>query len=209
MLFKILRLFGLDVPAQIEAVKARFEEGVEQATDHVKLVAQEAAIIAAFSLVATVTAAVAVGIGLMAIYRLIAQDYGPYLGFATDGALLLVMSGICAAAAVMKTHALAGPRTKSPALAARKSAPIDPAPLKIASHNDTSSATSSARSVVPVPSTSSANASATDLAEPLSTILSTYLKSRIKGNPIAEGLMGNLGPTTASTAMKRLSGPPT
>ena len=60
MLFKILRLFGLDVPAKIEAVKAGFEEGVEQATDHVKQVAQEAAIIAAFSLVATVAAALAV-----------------------------------------------------------------------------------------------------------------------------------------------------
>jgi len=53
MLFKILKLFGLDVPARIEAVKASLERRVEQATDHVKQVAQEAVVIAALSAVAT------------------------------------------------------------------------------------------------------------------------------------------------------------
>jgi hypothetical protein len=56
MLFKILKLFGLDVPAKMEAVKASLELRVEQATDHVKQVAREAAVIAALSAVATVTA---------------------------------------------------------------------------------------------------------------------------------------------------------
>ena len=40
MLFNILKLFGLDIPAKIEAVKASLELRVEQATDHVKQVAQ-------------------------------------------------------------------------------------------------------------------------------------------------------------------------
>ena len=62
MLFKILKLFGLDIPAKIEAAKAELERRVEQATDHVKQVAQEAAVIAAFSAVASVTAAMAVGV---------------------------------------------------------------------------------------------------------------------------------------------------
>jgi hypothetical protein len=43
ILFKILKLFGLDV----EAVKASLELRVEQAIDHVKQVAGKAAVIAA------------------------------------------------------------------------------------------------------------------------------------------------------------------
>jgi hypothetical protein len=201
MLFKILRLFGLDVPAKIEAVKAGFEEGVEQATDHVKQVAQEAAIIAAFSLVATLTAALAVGLGLMAIYRWIAQDYGPYVGFATDGGLLVVMAGICATVAVIKTNALAGHRAKSsPVRAAARPAVTEPAPPIIDPPEEALSHGSSSRAVVSVAPTPTA----TDLVEPLSAIVSTYLKSRTKGNPIVEGLIGNLGATTHSTANEAL-----
>jgi predicted transcriptional regulator len=196
MLFKILRLFGLDVPAKIEAVKAGFEEGVEQATDHVKQVAQEAAIIAAFSLVATVTASLAVGVGLMAIYRWLAQDYGPYVGFATDGGLLLAMAGVCATAAAIKVNALAGHRAKSPVRVAETPAVIEPEPRGLASPDELPFNASSSSSMVSAAPT----ATATDLMEPLSAIVSTYLKSRSNGNPIVDGLIGNLGATTHSTA---------
>jgi hypothetical protein len=63
MLLKVLKLLGLDIPAKIEEVRADLELRVEQATDHVKQVAQEAAVIAAFSAVASVTAAMAIGVG--------------------------------------------------------------------------------------------------------------------------------------------------
>lgn len=198
MLFKILRLFGLDVPAKIEAVKAGFEEGVEQATDHVKQVAQEAAIIAAFSLVATVAAALAVGVGLMAIYRWLAQDYGPYVGFATDGGLLLAMAGVFATAAAIKVNALVGHRAKSPVRVAETPAVIEPAPRAIASPDEASFNTSSTGPMVSVAPT--ATATATDLVEPLSAIVSTYLKARSKGNPIVDGLIGHLSTTTHGTA---------
>jgi hypothetical protein len=42
MLFDIVKLFELDIAAKIEAVKASFELPVEQATDHVKQVSQQA-----------------------------------------------------------------------------------------------------------------------------------------------------------------------
>jgi hypothetical protein len=196
MLFKFLRLFGLDVPAKIEAVKAGFEEGVEQATDHVKQVAQEAAMIAAFSLVATVTAALAVGVGLMAIYRWLAQDYGPYVGFATDGGLLVVMAGVFATAAAIKVNALVGPRAKSPVRTAETPAVIEPPPQEIASPDEVPISASSTGSMVSVAPT----ATATDLVEPLSAIVSTYLKSRSQGNPIVDGLIGNLDTTAHGTA---------
>jgi hypothetical protein len=62
MLFNILKLFGLDIAAKIEAVKASFELRVEQATDHVKQVAQQAAIIGVLPAFATITATMAAGI---------------------------------------------------------------------------------------------------------------------------------------------------
>jgi hypothetical protein len=65
ILFKILKLFGLDV----EAVKASLELRVEQAIDHVKQVAGKAAVIAALCAIATITAAMAVSVGLIALYR--------------------------------------------------------------------------------------------------------------------------------------------
>jgi hypothetical protein len=94
MLFKILKLFGLDVPAKIEAVKADLERRVEQATDHVKRVAQEAAIIAAFSAVASITAAMAVAGGIIALYRWTAEAYGAYAGLAVVGTILVVATVI-------------------------------------------------------------------------------------------------------------------
>jgi hypothetical protein len=39
MLFKILKVFGLDVPAKIEAAKSSLELRVERATDRIKEVA--------------------------------------------------------------------------------------------------------------------------------------------------------------------------
>jgi hypothetical protein len=64
MPFKILKLFGLDVPAKIEAVEASLELHLDQATHHVKEVAQEAAAVAALSAIAVITSAMAVGVGL-------------------------------------------------------------------------------------------------------------------------------------------------
>jgi hypothetical protein len=55
MLFKILKVFGLDVPAKIEAAKSSLELRVERATDRIKEVAEEAVVIAVLSALAIVT----------------------------------------------------------------------------------------------------------------------------------------------------------
>jgi len=102
MLFKILKLFGLDVPAKIEAVKASLERRIEQAMDHVNQVAQEAAVIAALSAVAIVTAFMAVGVGLVALYFWTADAYGMYAGLGVVGAILVVVTVALAVAAANK-----------------------------------------------------------------------------------------------------------
>jgi hypothetical protein len=52
MLFKILKLFGLDVPAKVAAAKSMIEQRVEEVTDYAKQVTQTTAVIAALSAVA-------------------------------------------------------------------------------------------------------------------------------------------------------------
>jgi hypothetical protein len=72
MLFNILKLFGLDVPAKLEAAKTKLELRVERATGQIRQVAQEAAVIAVLSALATIICAAAFGVGLIALYRVAA-----------------------------------------------------------------------------------------------------------------------------------------
>jgi hypothetical protein len=183
MLFNLLRLFGLDVPAKIEAAKADLELRVEQATDYVKQVAREAAMIAAFYLVATIAAASAAGIGLMAIYRWMTDDYGPYIGLATDGALLLAFAAVCAGLALIKSHSMVGIGSKPRVRLVGQSTAI----------------AAPSQSVTAAPT-----ATVADLAEPLSAILSTHLTSAGTGNPMVNELLGQLGTTARSTADEAL-----
>ena len=45
MLFEILKALGLDIPAKIDALKANFDQRVEQTTAQVSKVAQQAAVL--------------------------------------------------------------------------------------------------------------------------------------------------------------------
>ena len=94
MLFKILKLFGLDVPAKVAEAKSVIEQRVEEVADYAKLVTQTAAVIAALSAVAAILAAMAVGVGLFALYRVIAETYGVNVG-------LGVVAGVLIAAALV------------------------------------------------------------------------------------------------------------
>ena len=62
------------------------------AIDHVKQVAEEAAVIAALSAIAAVTAAMALGVGLIALYRWTADAYGVYAGLGAVGAILVAVT---------------------------------------------------------------------------------------------------------------------
>jgi hypothetical protein len=66
MLFNILKLFGLDVPAKIEAAKASLELRLQHAADHVRQEARHAGVIAVLSAFAAVAGAMAFGVGLVA-----------------------------------------------------------------------------------------------------------------------------------------------
>jgi hypothetical protein len=205
-LFRILKLFGLDVPAKIEAVTASLELRVEQATDHVKQVAQEAAGIAALSAIAIATAAMAVGVGLIAVYRWTADAYGAYAGLGAVGAILVVVTVIFATAAMIKGKSLAANRTILPRYAAQT------AGVTSDSGAGMSASAADARATEPhsgnyswatqagVTTSAAPTASASDPVEPLAFFLSKFMKYPRIGNPAVDELIGNLRVTAHGTA---------
>ena len=120
MLFKILKLFGLDVPAKIAATRTEFEHRVEEAADYAKRVTMAAAIVAAFSAVAAFLFFVAAGLGLFALYRVVAEHYGVYAGLGTVAGLLIGAASVLLLAANTRAQTLSNLRivrqSSSPAL---------------------------------------------------------------------------------------------
>jgi hypothetical protein len=195
MLLKILKLFGLDVPAKIEAAKASFERRVEQATDHVKQVAQEAAVIAAFSAVAAVTATMAFGVGLIALYRWTADAYGAYAGLGVVGAILVVVTVIFAMAATTRSkslasHAIRLPRSAASTAGATAAPEISTSPAEAPAY-----AWETPAAATPV----SPPVAASDLVEPLALLLSKVVKYPSVGNAVVDELLGNLRATAHGT----------
>jgi ABC-type multidrug transport system fused ATPase/permease subunit len=201
MLFKILKLFGFDVPVQLEALRASFELRVEQATQNVRQVAEKAAIIAVFAALAAICAAMAFAVGLIAIYVWTAAAYGVYAGLGVVGALLLTLAVIFAIATSIQSKFL----TANRATASRY--PTDTAipELDVASSASAAGATHVYESVPAAPIVPTARiASASDLVEPLSSMLSKFVRYPRTGYPIIDELVGNLQVSARGTADEAL-----
>ena len=89
MLFKLLKLFGLDVPAKVAAAKLVIEQRAEEVAQYVGQTVQTSAVIAALSALAGVLGAMAVGVGLYALYLVDADAYGVYAGLGVVGGVLV------------------------------------------------------------------------------------------------------------------------
>jgi hypothetical protein len=76
MLFKVLKLFGLDIPATAAAAKSAIEQRAEEVADYAKQTTQTAALIVALCAVAGISGALALGVGLLALYRVVAESMG-------------------------------------------------------------------------------------------------------------------------------------
>jgi hypothetical protein len=183
MLFKILKLFGLDVPAQIEAVKANLEHRLELATHHVSQVAQRAAIVAALATFALIAGLMAVAVGLIALYVGVANQYGVYAGLGAVGGLLVVASAMLIAVAIVEGKSIMPERIEQPDTAA-------PATNAVADATDPW-ANPAAMPVMPAPPVAPVN-SAADLVEPLALFLSRFVKYPTLDNPVMDELIGNL-----------------
>jgi hypothetical protein len=198
MLFNILKRFGLDIPAKIEAVKASFELRVEQATDHVKQVAREAAIIGTLSALAAMTAAMAAGVGLIALYRWTTDAYGPYAALGVVGVILVTATVTLATAAAIKAKSPA-PNGIRPARYAAGAVGVAAAP-GVGTSADAAPSDAWASETPTTPSRATPIASANDLAEPLAFLLSKVAKYPSVGNPLVDELILNLRTTAHGTA---------
>ena len=194
MLFKILKLFGLDVPAKFEAAKAGLELRIERTTGQIKEVAQEAAVIAVLSALAAIFCAMAFGVGLIVLYRLTADAYGDYAGLGVVGGILLAVTAILAAVAVVKARSI-GPmhRVGKAAEVLDSTAPRVSTADVDAQRPSGYSRTAAAPEIIPA-------ASASDLIEPLAFFLTRYVKFPTLGNPAVDELVGNLRVTAHGSA---------
>jgi hypothetical protein len=214
ILFKILKLFGLDVPAKIEALKTALALRAEEASERARVIAQEAAVIAAFGAVASFAAALAFIVGLFALYRWAAENYGPYVGLGVVGGLLVLMTAVFAAVAASRSKSMAKLMAPRPALAVRAAATHAAAEKAayVASARDEalrasveSPSVASPSALHPAYRTQEPPVSASDLIEPLAFFLGRYLKFPALANPIAEELVSNLR-TVASGATEETIG---
>ena len=197
MLFNILKMFGLDVPAKIEAAKASLELRVEHATDHVKLIARQAAVVAALYAAAALTAATAAGVGFIALYRWAAEAYGVYAGLGIVGAILIVVTAVLATAAAIKGKSLASNGIKIP-----HSPPDSTSEIADSGIGNPSEIPPAAGYAWQAPdmTTRIPPAAASDLIEPLALLLSKIVKYPSLGNPIVDELLNSLRGTARGTA---------
>jgi hypothetical protein len=184
MLFKILKLFGLDIPAKMEAAQAGLEVRLERAKDQVKPALREAAVIGALTAFAALTAAMALGIGLIALYRWAAQAYGPNIGLGAVGTVLVMATVFLAMAAMWRGKLLTSTAIRSADTTGTASG------LGVASVPGGDTRAASRRR---------AATTASDLVEPLSFFLSRALRYRSFGNPVVDELIGKLRTTAGGT----------
>jgi hypothetical protein len=114
MLFKILKLFGLDVPAKVDAAKALIEERATEVADRAKHVALSAALIIALSTFAGLFLTMAIGVGLLELYHTEEAAYGMDVALAITAAVLVAAALILLIVALMVGKSLSSKRAPEP-----------------------------------------------------------------------------------------------
>jgi hypothetical protein len=184
MLFKILKLFGLDVPAKVDAAKALIEERAAQVADRAKNVALSAAVIVALSTFAGLFLTMAIGVGLLALYHTEEVAYGMNLALAIVAAVLVAAALILLMVALMVGKSLSSKQAPEPrADVARPS--FDPASLP--------------RLPSPAMLGKEPADSGGDLIEPLAFVLGRYLKFPVLGHPALNEIVDRLRITARGT----------
>jgi hypothetical protein len=114
MLFKLLKLFGLDVRAEIAAVKGEITRRVDDVTDRARQIALGAAVIGGLAMFAGLLFVTAIGVGLFALYRVTEAAYGAdaalgILAAVLVGAMLILLGIAAIVARSLKTAPSSAP----------------------------------------------------------------------------------------------------
>ena len=153
MLFKVLKIFGLDVRAEIAVVKDQIEQRVDEVVDRVRHATLVAAVVVALSTFAGLLCTMAMGVGLFALYRTEAASYGVGTALAVVAAVLVV------AALILLGIALMVAKSSSRVRASKAAQDV-------------------AGSAAAAPATASAPPQAGDLTEPLAFLLALFARTR-------------------------------
>jgi hypothetical protein len=189
MLFNTLKLFGLDVPAKVDAAKAVIEQRVEEVADRAKHLALSSAVIVALSTFAALYCTMAIGVGLFALYRTETAMYGVDIALAVVAAVLVIAALVLIGVAVMIGKSLSR---------AGESRPADDVAKSVAAASAFGSA-DQAQIYSPAPSATPTD-SASDLIEPLAFLLGKYVRYPSLGHPALDDLIGKLRVSARGTA---------
>ena len=177
MLFNILKLFGLDVRAEIAGVKDQIEQRIDNIADHAKHVALSTAVIITLSTFAGLFCTMAIGVVLIMLYRAEAATYGVDAALAIVGAVLVAAALILLFVALMVGRSLSRKRASS--------APDDAAKSTPAVRAQAASGSQPATASLPVES-------AGNLTEPLTFPLALFAKNPKLRHPILDEFAGIL-----------------
>jgi hypothetical protein len=175
MLFKLLKLFGLDVKAEIAAVKGEITRRVDDAADRARQIAVGAGIIAALATFAGLLFVTALGVGLFALYRFLEAAYGADVALGILAAVLiggiLILLGIAALVArSLKSARPAGVGADVAGAIPRAAPPPEPPPQAAAASLMSSG----------------------DLVEPLTLVLGLFAKDSKLGHPALDEFVAGL-----------------
>jgi hypothetical protein len=170
MLFNILKLLGLDVRAEIAAVKGEIEQRVDEVTVRARRAALTAAVIVALSIFAGLFCTMAMGVGLVALYRAEAATYG------VDVALAVVAAVLVAAALILIGIAWTIGRSLSGTPPPDNARDLAVAPA----------------AQVPRPAATPPPAAPGDITEPLAFLLALLTREPGLGHPALDELVGKL-----------------
>ena len=199
MLFKIMKLCGIDLLARMAEVRVDFEERFDLAKDGVEHAAQRAAALAMLFFLTALAALSAFGVGLIALYSWVSSNYGQFYGFATIGALLLLITVVMYAIAISKTKAWHGESTTRIAAKKRELAQV---------RADRVAATMEAfeSPALPPPRQSAGVTAASDLVEFLVWALSKTIKPPAMENPAMDELFARLQSSARDVADETVEG---
>ena len=185
MLFKTLKLFGIDLPARIAEVRVDVEERFDLAKDSVERAVQTVSVLALLFFLAGLAALSAFGVGLVALYSWVSSNYGQFYGFAAVGAVLLFIAVVMLASAVSKATSRSG---ESRNRAAAKKLELTQARAELIA-----AATEAFQGpALPPPQMPSEITRSSDLIEPLGWALSRTIKLPTMGNPAMDELFARL-----------------
>jgi hypothetical protein len=185
MLFKTLKLFGIDLPARIAEVRVDIEERFDLAKDSVEQAVQTASVLALLFFLAGLATLSAFGVGLVALYSWVSSNYGQLYGLAAIGTVLLFIAVVMLASAISKATSWSGESRNRVAAKKRE--------LTQARAERVAAATEAFQGpALPPPQTPSETTRPSDLIEPLGWALSRTIKLPTTGHPAMDELIASL-----------------